>query len=199
MDKELLREELLRKRDAIIPHEWNEKSNIISKTILESDLYKQCDKLFLYADFHGEVGTITVIEDALINNKEVYLPKVLENFDEARMDFFRIVSTFELVDGYKGILEPLNDSSLRFDYESNKNDKLLMFVPGVVFDKNNNRMGYGKGYYDNYLSDKPNIMKIGIAFEMQVVDEIPVSENDIKMDYILTENSTVSDLNKFNF
>lgn len=199
MDKELLREELLRKRDAIIPHEWNEKSNIISKTILESDLYKQCDKLFLYADFHGEVGTITVIEDALINNKEVYLPKVLENFDEARMDFFRIVSTFELVDGYKGILEPLNDSTLRFDYESNKNDKLLMFVPGVVFDKNNNRMGYGKGYYDNYLSDKPNIMKIGIAFEMQVVDEIPVSENDIKMDYILTENSTVSDLNKFNF
>lgn len=199
MDKELLREELLRKRDAIIPHEWNEKSNIISKTILESDLYKQCDKLFLYADFHGEVGTITVIEDALINNKEVYLPKVLENFDEARMDFFRIVSTFELVDGYKGILEPLNDSTLRFDYESNKNDKLLMFVPGVVFDKNNNRMGYGKGYYDNYLSDKPNIKKIGIAFEMQVVDEIPVSENDIKMDYILTENSTVSDLNKFNF
>ncbi len=199
MDKELLREELLRKRDAIIPHEWNEKSNIISKTILESDLYKQCDKLFLYADFHGEVGTITVIEDALINNKEVYLPKVLENFDEARMDFFRIVSTFELVDGYKGILEPLNDSSLRFNYESNKNDKLLMFVPGVVFDKNNNRMGYGKGYYDNYLSDKPNIKKIGIAFEMQVVDEIPVSENDIKMDYILTENSTVSDLNKFNF
>ncbi|MCQ2523708.1 MAG: 5-formyltetrahydrofolate cyclo-ligase [Lachnospiraceae bacterium] len=197
--KEEIRIDLLNKRDSLSSEQWNGFSSKIQKTILESNLYKDSDKLFIYSDYHGEVGTLVLIEDALLKGKDVFLPKCHENFTEARMDFYKITSTCELVNGYKGILEPMENLSNRFDYESNKESKLLMFVPGVVYDKNNNRMGYGKGYYDNYLKDKPNMIKIGIAFSLQVIDEIPVTENDIKMDFIVTENTTLKEINKVSY
>ena len=61
----------------------------------------------------------------------------------------------------------------------------LIIVPGVGFDQNNNRLGYGKGFYDHFLKNK-NIFKIGICFKEQLLDEIPVNEYDIKMDLIIT-------------
>lgn len=196
VEKDELRKSLIAKRDALAPNEWTGASSKIQKTVLESKLYNECDKLFIYSDFHGEVGTLMIIEDALMRDKEVYLPKCLENFTEARMDFYRVRSTYELVSGYKGILEPMDNPENCFNYENDSDGNLLMFVPGVVFDNNHNRMGYGKGYYDNYLKNKDNIFKIGIAFSLQIVDQIPITENDIKMDFVVTENTTIDEINK---
>lgn len=197
--KEEIRKDLLLKRDSLAPHEWSGASSKIQRTILESKLYAECDKLFIYSDYHGEVGTIVIIEDALMKGKEVYLPKCLENFTEARMEFYRVRSTYELVPGYKGIMEPMENNDNKFIYDPLSKENLLMFVPGVVYDKNFNRMGYGKGYYDNYLKDKPTMFKIGIAFSLQLIDEIPISENDIKMDFIVTENTLIEEINKCSY
>lgn len=197
--KEELRKELIIKRDSMSAQEWTGASSKIQRTILGSNIYNECDKLFIYSDYHGEVGTLVIIEDALMKGKEVYLPKCIENFTKSQMDFYRVRSTFELVNGYKGILEPMEIESNRFHYEETTDEKLLMFVPGVVYDLNNNRMGYGKGYYDNYLKDKPGIKKFGIAFSLQIVEDIPINENDIKMDFIVTEKTTLEEINSYKF
>lgn len=197
--KEELRKRLITQRDLMAPDVWTSKSKMIEKIILQSTLYNQCDHLFIYADYHGEVGTTTLIEDALIKGKAVYLPKVLENFEESRMDFFRVYNTFELVNGYKGIREPMGNSERCFSYPLHANEKMLMLVPGVCFDKHGNRLGYGKGYYDNYLKDKPNMIKIGLCFAIQMLDEIPVNERDIRLDLVLSEESHLMDINRICF
>ena len=199
MDKEAIRKELLAKRDSLSKETWNDSSKAIERTLLKSKLYKECDKIFLYSDIHGEVGTVTLCEEALMTGKAVYLPKVHEGFDEARMDFYKILNTYELVPGYMNILEPMPDQDKVFDYESCKNEKLLMLVPGVAFDKEKNRLGYGKGYYDNYLSDKDNILTVGLCFSCQLLDKLPATDSDVKLDFILTEETTLDELNTLEF
>ncbi len=199
MEKSEIRRELIKKRDEISDDIWNEHSKTIEKNIMKSRLYKECSKLLLYVDYHGEVGTFTLIEDALINGKAVYLPKVHEGFNEARMDFYRIASSYELVDGPLGIPEPIPNVEKCFSYEDFKDEKLLMIVPGVAFDLNGNRLGYGKGYYDNYLKDKPNIVTVGVCFSMQLKDEIPADESDVKLDLIVTEKTPLDKIDSDKF
>lgn len=193
MDKKQIRKELLEKRDLLSRENWSKYSKQIEKTILQSNLYKNADSLLLYMDFHGEVGTVSLIEEALLCGKKVYLPKVHENYDDNRMDFYKITSTFELVDGYKGIKEPMPNISTCFEY--NPKENALMLVPGVAFSSNGYRLGYGKGYYDKYLSNKSNIITVGLCFSLQLVDDLPANEFDIPMKYIVTENTDLSELN----
>lgn len=199
MDKEEIRKSLISKRDELSSDKWSEMSKAIERNILKSRLYHEADKLFLYADFHGEVGTITLVEEALMAGKEVYLPKVHEGFMEARMDFYKIESTYELVSGYMGIQEPMPGTGKCFEYSESHGEKLLMFVPGVAFDNEGNRLGYGKGYYDNYLKKKPDILAIGVCFSFQKMDVLPVTDSDVKLDYVMDENTSYNELNKLSF
>lgn len=199
MEKSVIRKDLLKRRDSLNSNVWKENSLIIESNILKSKVYKNADIIMCYADYHGEVGTLTIIDDALLKSKQVFLPKVLENFDEARMDFFEIFSTCELIHGYNGILEPTGNKKRVFEYEKNKDKNILMLVPGVGFSKDGKRIGYGKGYYDNYLVNKPAILKAGMCFSLQIIDDIPVNENDIPLDFIISENTPISEINKFDF
>lgn len=199
MEKEEIRKELLHKRDELSKENWNAFSKAIEKTILKSKLFKECDKLFVYSDFHSEVGTVSLIEEALILGKQVYVPKVIDNLYESRMDFFRIDSSYELVRGYMGIMEPLASTDRVFNYDNNKDQNLLMLVPGIAFDHNGNRLGYGKGYYDTYLKDKENILTIGLSFSLQVMDSLPVNSHDKQLAYVVTENTTLEEINRINF
>jgi len=195
MDKRELRKDLISRRDAIDSDDWIEYSNKIQRNIIRSSLYQKADCVLLYSDFHGEVGTFSLIEAALLDNKKVYLPKVCENFMEARMEFYRIYSTQELIDGFMGIKEPVGSRDRVFSLEDIDLLKTVVFVPGVAFSKDFYRLGYGKGYYDNYLKDKDDMLKIGLCFSMQVKDSIPNEEHDIKMNYVITEKTRVSDIN----
>lgn len=185
--KKELRKELLEKRDSLNSLLWNEYSNTIQKNIMKSDLYLKADCFLCYHDFHGEVGTFLILEDALLKGKEVYLPKVKGEFTDSSMDFYRILSTNDLVSGYKGIMEPMDNPVRRFVYEDNLDKNVLMLAPGVGFDKEGHRMGYGKGYYDHFLKDKPDIVKCGVCFSLQCDSKIPFDEYDITMDIIINE------------
>ena len=195
-DKREIRNDLIKKRDAITSRDWEENSKSIEKTLITSSLYKQADCILAYADFHGEVGTFMIIENALLTGKRVFMPRVIDNFTESKMDFFEIYSTSELGSGYKGILEPVGNREKVFCASEWKDKTVLMTVPGVAFDKRNFRMGYGRGFYDNYLSDKPEIIKCGLCFSMQILDEIPVTDNDIQMDFCVSELTGRDELEK---
>lgn len=201
MDKKTLRKELIARRDNMNSRIWWSSSSLIQRNVLKSTVYKLCDVLLIYSDYHNEVETISVIEDALVAGKEVYLPKIINNpdsFDQA-MEFYRIYSTLELMEGYKGIKEPIEDAGRSFSYELNKSRNCLMIVPGVAFDKNKYRLGYGKGFYDKYLCDKPAILKIGIAFDFQVISDLPTEENDVVLDYLITESTPHREIEKYSY
>ena len=198
-EKREIRKELIQKRDAVNARDWEVNSKEIQKTVIKSSLYKKADCIMTYADFHGEVGTLMIVEDALLSGKRVFLPKVLDNFTEKKMEFYEIFSTVDLISGYKGIMEPTGNRERTFNYSEWQDKKILMTVPGVVFDKRNYRMGYGMGYYDKYLSDKPGIIKCGLCFSMQIIDEVPVTDQDVQMDFLVTEltnDSSMEEMSK---
>jgi 5-formyltetrahydrofolate cyclo-ligase len=159
------------------------KSELIVQKVLQTPEYNESQNILLYADYSHEVETGKIFEDALRRGKRVYYPKsdALTN----TMEFYRVLSINQLESGYKGIREPRETPSLR--YRLNKNEDTLIIVPGVAFDIQGYRLGYGKGFYDRYLSNKRQISTIALAFSTQIVDEIPHDAHDIKMDKIVTE------------
>ncbi len=198
-DKKQIRSELKAKRDSLNGELWVQYSNTIQSLVLKSKIYKEADSIFAYSDFHGEVGTLSIIEDALLKGKKVYMPKVLDTFDDNGMAFFRIYSTSELISGFKGIKEPGGNGERVFDPDKESNDKKLMLVPGVAFSSDGYRIGYGRGYYDKYLEGKNQFFKLGLSFSMQIVDDIPSEIHDIKMDFVVTENTKLQEINKYKF
>ena len=100
------------------------------------------------------------------------------------MKFYYITSLNDLTAGYKGIPEP----GLYCEPAAENRQKIIL-VPGVAFDKKGNRIGYGKGFYDRYLKEHEFIKKMGIAFEMQVLEEIPGEPDDVQMDMVITERT----------
>lgn len=159
-------------------------SSMIAKTIINMPQFKECKNLYIYKAFRNEPDTDIIIKQALKLNKAVAIPKVTD------MDMnFHIISkknsVQSLTEGYMGITEP--DSSLPVLEEKSG----VIIVPGVAFDKKCNRSGYGKGFYDRFLAKYPDLIKIGIAFEFQIFDEIETNIFDIPMDYIITEQQII--------
>ena len=170
--KDVIRKELLTRRKKIIDKE--KKSTVIVDKIINLDIYKKSKIVAIYHSMPDEVDTIKLIKDAL-ENKTILLPKVFGN----KMIFIKINKDTKYIKSTMGIMEPIGK-----EYSGNID---LIIVPGVAFDVNLNRLGFGKGYYDKYLSDK-NIYKIGICFEEQMVSVLPIDNYDIKMNLIITEN-----------
>ena len=109
----------------------------------------------------------------------VYVPKVL---GKGIMEFYRIKSFDDLIEGFKGIIEPDESKCEKYNWI----EESIIICPGVVFDKKGNRIGFGGGYYDRYL-EKNKLFAIGLAHDIQVIDEIKeIKETDIPMNVLVT-------------
>jgi 5-formyltetrahydrofolate cyclo-ligase len=181
--KKEIRKRMLEIRGNLTHEEIKAKSELIVQKVLQTPEYGESQNILLYADYSNEVQTIKIFEDAIMHGKRVYFPKsdALTN----TMEFYRVTSASQLEKGYKGILEPRETESLR--YRLNRKEDTLIIVPGVAFDTSGYRLGYGKGFYDKYLSNKRQISTMALSFSEQIVDEIPHDTYDIKMDKIVTE------------
>ena len=175
MNKNVIRKNGLLKRQNI--HNKKELSTVIVDKLLNIDIYKKAKVVALYYSLPMEVNTIDLINKALID-KIVLLPKVVNE----NIKFIKINSNTKYLKSNFNVLEPIGE-----EYLGNID---LIIVPGVVFDKNKNRLGYGKGYYDKYLCSK-DIYKIGICFSEQIIDNIPNEKHDIKVDMIITEKEKI--------
>lgn len=148
-------------------------------------------KIFCYVPFNQEVNTTPIIEYALAHNIEVAVPKINEN----EMKFFSITSMEELKPGVLGILEPDIDINTKNSREliPSMMEPSLCIVPGLAFDRKKNRIGYGKGYYDRYFerfTDYP-MLKIALAYDFQLLTELPVGDYDIKINQIITQTEMI--------
>lgn len=181
MEKILIREEVLKRRERLSSDLRESLSSSICSMITKSYFYLDSQSLMLYSSIKGEVDLRILYNDALKRHKRVYLPTVsLRNLKINPVQCF-LDTIWEK--GPYGILEPM------YKPNRSKPKKLdLIFIPGVAFDRNLNRLGFGKGFYDKFLKNMPNTtLKIGIAFDFQIVDDIKSDPWDIKMDIIVTE------------
>lgn len=178
--KKEIRAKILKMRQALPKEEVREKSLRIMRRIEETETFKNADNLLAYIDFRGEVATRTLIEKAWELGKKVYVPRVAGK----EMEFYQIHSFEDLEKGAYGILEPKKECPV---YEAGEGQTTLAILPGSVFDKKKNRVGYGGGFYDRYFEKRKDICRIAAAYEMQIVEEIETEEFDLPADYVTTE------------
>lgn len=184
-EKKQLRKEYLRIRDAMPVEERMAASRRIVNHLCELRCYQEAEVLLLYYSYRSEVVTRFLIEDLLQQGlKQVYLPKVHGD----KMFFYRIRSLNDLSIGYQGILEPSEKNEV-FGREITKKKRCLLILPGVAFDKEGNRMGFGKGFYDRFLMEYPGVCHNALAFECQIAEQIPCEVHDQKMQRIITEQN----------
>lgn len=182
--KKILRREFIKKRDSIYPATSNEYSEIICETIISGKHFTNAKNVLLYASYGSEVKTDPLLNKALLLKKNVYFPKVCGD----DMDFYKINSKNDLRDGFKGILEPYGASP---SYSSGNSRDTIIIVPGSVFGRTGYRIGYGRGFYDRYFNRFKDMYKIGICFDIQLLNEVPFEEHDIMLDAIVTENEVL--------
>ena len=186
MDKSVIRKASLARRDALTKNEIEEKSRLIFERLVELQSYKDAENILVYVSMRSEVMTRDIILDALANAKKVFCPKVTDKANGI-MDFVRISSLEDLKEGCFGISEPdIGEDSELFD--PHDLGKTLMIMPGAAFDRENNRIGYGGGFYDRFLRTDASYETIALAFECQIIDElIEADEFDVKPTVLLTE------------
>ena len=181
-DKKSVRESAKARRLAMSRSEVIEKSYAISLSILESDFYKKARSVMLYMPIGNEVSTSLIKADAEENKKRLYYPVTSENTKEIKA--YRVKEKTEFKKGGFSIPEPKN-AKLASSEEID-----LIIVPGVAFSKNGARVGFGKGCYDRFLKNM-KATKVGICYELQIFDGIQEDENDIRVDYVVTENGVI--------
>lgn len=185
MNKKELRTVIIKKRDDLNLKERNRMDDLILDRLLKSKMYKNSMNIFVFVNYGSEVDTKSFIYKAIEDGKRVCIPKTIRNTRE--MKAVEIKSLDNLKPDNWGILEPET-----FQGEINKEFLDLIIVPGVVFDRKGNRIGYGGGYYDRYFSDlNSKIKKVVLAYDMQVVESLVSEEHDVKVEYIITEKEII--------
>ena len=168
--------------------ELKKRSRVIEKKLLALGIFKKAETVYFYVSLADEVNTFSAIQKSLKAGKRIFLPRVRSK----NLEFFEIRNIKkDLKKGAFGILEPkpysCRGGSRTAPTKPNITPPDLVIVPGVVFDKNNHRIGRGKGFYDRFLEKlDPKIPKIGLAFKFQIVDKVPLEPHDIQLDYVLT-------------
>ncbi len=178
--KEKFRDSMKRQRSGLTPEEVRARSEHVIARLVGQEAYRRAGCLASYVSVRNEVRTHSLIESALGGGKRVAVPVALPN----RMLVHReIRGLAELKPSTLGLMEPSGETGSvvppgAFD---------VIVVPGLAFDRTGNRIGFGAGYYDRFLSLTPAI-RIGLAFDFQLVDRLPADPRDISMDLVVTES-----------
>lgn len=182
MTKQEAREQMKEYRRQISKEERERKNQLICMNLMGLEVMRQKDCFFPFVSYGTEVDTIHIIEQVLKEGRmKVAVPRVNQKA-VGEMDFFAISSLDELSKGYQGILEPVTQERIEAP-------EGVMLLPGLAFDRQKNRAGYGGGYYDRYLEryNKEALVTVALAFGFQIVDNLETGCHDIRPDWIVTE------------
>jgi len=170
--KSQIRKAIIEKRKKLSDEYRHEYAMELSKKFFETELYKKSESILSYVSIHGEFETKYVNRRILAEGKTLLLPKTYEK---------RVMKAFEVID-----LKSLEKNSFGLHEPLETTEKLpdLIIIPGVAFDINGNRIGFGGGFYDRYLEGK-KIRTIGLCYGFQIVDNIPKEEHDIPVDELI--------------
>ncbi len=154
-------------------------SKIISYKLFDLPVYKKCKNIFIYISLEKEIDTSYIINNAQKHNKNIYCPVITKNKREM---IFKSYNKQNLIKNKFNILEPLYGKEKISDKET------IIIVPGLVYNKNKYRIGYGGGYYDYFLKNNVYLASIGICFENFIID-FKEDFYDENVDIIITEKN----------
>ena len=199
--KKQIRREYLQKRNGLSAFQAEGWSREICSRLMCWEPFSQAETILFYYPLGNEVNLLEAAGEALRSGKQVAFPRT----EGDRIRFYLVQDLDRFREGPFHVMEPEGGELLvRMAPEQTGDGKsqksLLVLTPGVAFDRNKNRMGYGKGYYDRYLAELSAavplksksfgsaIIKLGIAYGCQIAEEIPREQTDIPMDYMITED-----------
>ncbi len=180
--KKALRKKVLSRRRHLDSETCQNCGQQFAKQVICLEEYKEADTILCYASCKGEADTWLLIDKALEDGKRVALPRVTGPHE---MHFYQITSTEDTVPGYYDIPEP-SAACQEEIFEG------FLIVPGTAFDRQMHRMGYGGGFYDAWLERfGSRVTACGLAYDFQLLDEIPFEEHDRMMDLVITPEEVI--------
>ncbi len=184
--KKEIRSTILKKRNNMLFSEVLEKSKRIKEQVLNLDEFKEAKIILFYISYDNEVYTHEMIKESLEIKKQVVVPKT--DMNKRTILCSSLTKWDDLSAGAYNILEPRQESLNEVSPESID----LIIIPGIAFDCQGNRIGHGMGYYDRLLKKKMNALHLGLAFEYQIVENIPTEPHDVKVEKIVTEKRIIT-------
>lgn len=175
MNKQELRKAIRARKRAMTPEEIELRSQALCRKFLESSAYRDCKTLYGYLPYNQEVRTVPILEQALADGKQVAVPKVYGE----DMKFIYIKDMTGIAPGYAGIPEPIADGPVAED------ETALVLMPGLAFDPQGRRIGYGGGFYDKFLSREPAHPTVALCYAFQMVEQLETAPFDIPVDTVI--------------
>ena len=175
MDKTSLRKQIREQKRAMTPRQIETASQKLCQLFLTSELYRQAKTIYGYLPYNQEVRTVPMLEQALADGKRVAVPKVYGD----EMKFIYLTDLTQVETGYAGIPEPVEDGPVADDPTA------LVLMPGLAFDREGHRIGYGGGFYDKFLAAEPTHPTLALCYGFQMVEQLQVEEFDIPVDVVL--------------
>lgn len=185
-DKSNFRKNVIKKRKSIEKSLISSNSRLIFENLLKLGLFDGRSNIMVYLDFNNEVETKPIIDHLFSTSKNVLVPISVVKTKQL------VVSKIESLDDVEvrtyGIREPRPEK-----VDPVEHDQIdLVIVPGVAFDEDGFRLGYGGGFYDRFIKNlRPDCISVAIAFEDQVFKEVPKEDHDISVDFLITEKRII--------
>ena len=175
MDKKELRKKIREQKRAMTPQQIESASKKLAQMFLTSELYRNAKTIYGYLPYNQEVRTVPMLMQALADGKKVAVPKVYGE----EMRFIYLTDLTQVAEGYAGIPEPIADGPVADDPTA------LVLMPGLAFDREGHRIGYGGGFYDKFLNAQPYHPTLALCYAFQMVEDLPTEEFDVPVDCVL--------------
>ena len=175
MDKKELRAAIRAKKRAMTEEEICRRSEALGVLFRNAELYKNAKTVYGYLPYNQEVRTVAMLEQAILDGKRVAVPKVYGE----EMRFIYLDDLSQVATGYAGIPEPVADEPVADDTTA------LVLMPGLAFDPQGHRIGYGGGFYDRFLEQEPDHPTLALCYEFQMLPHLETEEHDIPVDCVL--------------
>ena len=175
MDKKELRTQIRAKKRAMTTAQVEACSEKLAELFRAHPLYKAAKSIYGYMPYNQEVRTVPMLEQALRDGKKVAVPKCYGD----EMKFIYLDDLTKVSKGYAGIPEPIADEPVAHD------ETALVLMPGLAFDPQGHRIGYGGGFYDKFLSREPNHPTLALCYDFQMLPHLDTEEHDIPVDVVL--------------
>ena len=176
MDKKALRQKIRDQKRAMTMNEIVSASARLGELFAESSFYQEAKTIYGYLPYNQEVRTVPMLERALLDGKRVAVPKGCGE----EMRFIYITDFSRLEKGYAGIPEPIDNEPVADDPTA------LVLMPGLAFDPQGHRIGYGGGFYDKFLEKEPNHPTVALCYDFQMFPSLETEEHDIPVDCVIS-------------
>lgn len=175
MNKKVLRSIIRDKKRAMTEDQIVFLSQQLEKLFFAHPLYQSAKTIYGYLPYNQEVRTIPMLEQALKDGKKVAVPKVFGD----EMKFIYLNDLTRIEKGYCGIPEPIADGPVAEDPTA------LVLMPGLAFDEQGHRIGYGGGFYDKFLAAEPDHPTLALCYAFQMIDHLETEDFDVPVDCVL--------------